>query len=155
MFRHLSETQILLWADAYREATGRWPTRKSGHVAGTICETWGGVDRALRLGQLTLPGGSSLAQLLAAHHGKRNRKFPSPLTLENVRAWAEPHRQATGLWPSKDSGRITAAPGEPWMGVDWVLPEGRRSLTGGSSLSRFLSQEPPSTSRDCFRVESQ
>jgi hypothetical protein len=41
--RRLTVSEILRWAVAYRETTGRWPTRHSGGVARTIGETWANV----------------------------------------------------------------------------------------------------------------
>jgi len=32
-----------------------------------------------------------------------------PLTIEGILAWASAHREATGKWPTKDSGRVVAA----------------------------------------------
>lgn len=61
----LTEEQILAWADAHRERQWKWPTRSSGPVKEAISETWAGIDAALRQGYRGLPGGSSLARLLA------------------------------------------------------------------------------------------
>jgi hypothetical protein len=72
--RPLTIPEILCWADAYREATGKWPTVHSGGIAGTIGDSWNQVGHALREGLRSLPGGSSLARLLAEHRGKRNLK---------------------------------------------------------------------------------
>ncbi len=101
----LSVTQILAWADAHRERTGRWPTSNSGVIleapdekwsAVNTClmqgnrgrpiveapeETWGGVQVALSHGNRGLPGGSSLAQLLAEQRGvpeRMNRSLRPP-----------------------------------------------------------------------------
>ena len=63
--RPLTIPEILTWADRYRADTGKWPTQHSGSILGALFETWLGVDAALRHGLRTLPGGSSLAQLLA------------------------------------------------------------------------------------------
>jgi hypothetical protein len=151
----LTVDEVLLWADRYHQETGRWPTQTSGPIPGTIGESWRTVEKVLRKGGRGLPGGSSLARLLSEHRGKRNRKVPPRLTPEEVRSWALAHRQATGYWPTKNSGLITAAPGETWTAVDCALRGGRRGLPGGSSLARFLAQEPPSDSPGVFRVEPQ
>ncbi|MFM9959788.1 MAG: DEAD/DEAH box helicase family protein [Planctomycetaceae bacterium] len=63
---NLTTEQILVWADAYKMATGEWPKVGSGPVAGTN-ETWGRIEDALLTGGRGLPGGSSLARLLAEH----------------------------------------------------------------------------------------
>src|SRR5262249_25556145 len=72
--RPLDISEILRWADACQAATGRWPTNKSGAVAGAIGETWSGIDASLQQGTRGLPGGSSLARLLAERRSVRNRK---------------------------------------------------------------------------------
>lgn len=46
--RPLAIPEILRWADAYREATGKWPTKASGSIAGTIGESWLAADNAER-----------------------------------------------------------------------------------------------------------
>src|SRR5688572_6244324 len=65
----LTEDRILAWADAYHKLTGRWPTQTGSlprTVPGAPAERWTALDLALRRGYRGLPGGSSLAQLLAA-----------------------------------------------------------------------------------------
>ena len=61
----LTVAQILAWADSHRAAHGRWPRTHSGEVGSAPRETWLAVDDALRVGCRGLPGGSSLARLLA------------------------------------------------------------------------------------------
>jgi hypothetical protein len=58
-------SQILLWAERYFRRTGSWPQTASGPVVGATGETWGAVNSALTSGRRGLPGGSSLAKLLA------------------------------------------------------------------------------------------
>jgi hypothetical protein len=141
MFRHLTEQQVLAWADAYREATGSWPTKKSGAVASTVCETWAGIDRALREGRLGLPGGSSLARFLADKRGARCATFTPPLTLDMILAWADAHHAETGDWPSDSSGRVRNVSGERWAAIDDALRRGSRGLPGCSSLARLLAEQ--------------
>ena len=66
----LTIMQILAWADAYKSARDEWPKRSSGLVADAD-ETWAGIYSALNLGLRGLPGGSSLAKLLAEHRSVR------------------------------------------------------------------------------------
>src|SRR5579871_3978469 len=73
--------QILAWADEHKKLTGRWPIATSGPIAGTLTENWNAIDAALRVGLRGLPGGSSLAQLLAEHHGVRNIMALPPFTI--------------------------------------------------------------------------
>jgi hypothetical protein len=143
----LGVDRILLWVDRHRDQTGEWPNINSGAVAGQAGESWRTVDEALRRGIRGLPGGSSLARLLSEHRGKRNRTRPPALTLDQIRAWAVSHRQATGRWPRILSGPVLDAPAETWSAIDCALSQGCRGLTGGSSLARFLREQmtPPAT----------
>jgi hypothetical protein len=75
----LSVTTILAWADAHHRRTGRWPTRRCGAVLDAPGETWNAVEQALSQGGRGLPGGSSLAQLLAEQRGARQRARLLPL----------------------------------------------------------------------------
>jgi hypothetical protein len=84
---HIAE--LLAWADAYHVRTGRWPDKHSGRVTGALDETWVNIDRALRKGLHGLPGGWSLAQLLAEHRGMRNRTRLPPFTTRQVLARAD------------------------------------------------------------------
>lgn len=136
----LTETQILAWADAHQARTGSWPTADAGTIPDSGGEKWLSVDNALRLGLRGLPGGSSLAQLLAQQRGVRNRKGLPPLTEEAILAWADAHRARTGGWPHARSGPIAEAPGETWTAVDMALRHGLRGLPGGSSLALLLAQ---------------
>src|SRR5438105_2855970 len=107
----LSLSQILAWADAHRQRTGKWPQQRTGAIDGAA-ETWGAVDLALRHGLRGLAGGSSLPQALARHRSVRNRANRRPLTNALIVTWAESHRRRTGEWPQKRSGRVVDAPHE-------------------------------------------
>ena len=63
----LSERLILFWAHVHFQATGQYPDRTSGPVAQSPQETWLEIHHALRRGFRGLPGGISLAELLAKH----------------------------------------------------------------------------------------
>ena len=62
-----------------------------------------------------------------------------PLTIEQILAWADEHKAATGGWPSVASGLI---PGEPetWARIDDCLSQGSRGLPSGLSVAKLLSQ---------------
>jgi hypothetical protein len=130
--------QILAWADDYHRETGRWPKRSSGPIAGELEETWGRVNNALILGLRSLPGGSSLAQLLARYRGVRNVRGLPILTEKVILRWAQDHHRRTGAWPHENSGPVDGAPGEVWKNIDAALRQGTRSLRAGSSLARLL-----------------
>src|SRR5690349_10355485 len=96
----LSRQQILAWADAHQKRTGAWPTTQSGPVAGAPGEMWRALDSALRVGLRGLPGGSSLARLLAEQRGVRNFQDLPRLSPGQILAWADAHHRRTGQWPS-------------------------------------------------------
>jgi hypothetical protein len=138
----LTESQILAWADDHRARTGRWPKYQDGPVAAARGETWGAVEAALSKGTRGLPGGDSLARLLARHRGVRNKSALPRLTVAQVRAWAAAYRRRTGHRPRVKSGPIPEAPGETWSGVNQALHAGLRGLPGGSSLYRVVGDRP-------------
>jgi hypothetical protein len=132
--------QILAWADAYYARTGAWPRRQSGFIPEAARETWSNVDQALYKGIRGLPGGSSLARLLAMHRQVRNLAALPPLTIEQILAWADLWHQRTGDWPTATSGPIPEAPGETWTAVHLALSRGRRGLPSGSTLPQLLEE---------------
>jgi hypothetical protein len=70
----LTEAQILAWADAHRRRTGRWPTGGSGPVFDDPTEDWRRLRDSLYEGTRGLPGGSSIARLLAKHRDVPHQK---------------------------------------------------------------------------------
>jgi hypothetical protein len=130
--------QILTWVDAHRKRTGELPNRKSGQVTGTD-ETWAGIQNALREGRRGLPGGSSLAKLLAERRGVRNVQDLPPLTIQQILGWVDAHQLATGRWPNKESGQVTGTE-ETWAAINTALHRGQRGLSGSSSLADLLAE---------------
>jgi hypothetical protein len=65
----LTVGRTLAWADSHFEATGQWPSTASGPVVGAPKLTWRRINRLLRQGGRGLPGGSSLARVLAEQRG--------------------------------------------------------------------------------------
>lgn len=139
----LTERRILQWADEHKRVTGTWPKRTSGIVPGQPGETWLAVHTALQKGQRGLPGGSSLARLLAAQRGVRNLHDLPRITKRQILKWACAYRQRTGRWPTRRSGPIADAPGETWTAVDTALQKGQRGLPGGSSLRQVRREGRP------------
>ena len=136
----LSMEQILTWADAYHQRTGKWPTLKSGPIPEAPGEKWSAVASALLAGVRGLPKGPSLAQTLATHRGAPHQGQLPSMTTQLILSWADDHYQRTGKWPNVTHGPIAAAPGETWRGVQMALLQGLRGLPGGSSLARLLSE---------------
>jgi hypothetical protein len=137
---HFTVNKILVWADAHHDCTGKWPTFASGKVAGASGETWRAVDKALRNGRRGLSGASSLARLLEARRGVRNRANVPDLLPEEVLAWADAHHERKECWPTRKSGPIPEAPDETWWAVDAAFVAGSRGLAGFGSLVRFLAR---------------
>ncbi|MCH8342893.1 MAG: hypothetical protein IH983_02785 [Planctomycetes bacterium] len=136
----LTEAQIVKWARAHRQRTGRWPHRFSGPVPQVLGEHWQKIDMALALGCRGLPGGSSLIRLFAKRCGVRHPHHPPPLTIKKILAWADAYYQRTGDWPSRTSGPVPEAPGETWSIIAKAMSEARRGLLGASSLVRLFSK---------------
>jgi hypothetical protein len=152
----LTVGQILTWADAHRDRTGDWPTSRSGPIAGVPDVTWWSVAEALIHGYRGLPGGDSLARLLARCRGRRNPRGQPPLSIPQILAWADAHHQRHGRWPSAACGVIAGAGELTWRAVNLALRQGHRGLPGGSSLSRLLSQwrgKPLWASKPAMSVE--
>jgi hypothetical protein len=134
----LTIEQILEWADAHEVATGDWPNQKSGQVTNTD-ETWGGINAALQYGNRGLPGGSTLARLLAEHRDVQNIQDLPPLAIEQILAWAEVHVAASGRWPKVNSGQVMGTR-ETWAGINAALSRGNRGLPGDSTLARLFAE---------------
>ena len=126
------------WAEAHRKATGFLPTNGSGPVLGVTGESWGSVDRALRHGGRGLPGGDTLAHFLGASLDPSPQRPETPLTVEQIRTWAQRHHATTGQWPTPSSGLIEGAPGEDWSRVAKDLNRGGRGLNEQSTLAEFI-----------------
>ena len=73
--RRLTIKQILAWADAHHERTGKWPITTSGPVVGVFNETWAAIDAALAAGCRGLWGGSTLSRLLRKYRRKKKEKL--------------------------------------------------------------------------------
>jgi hypothetical protein len=138
----LSVEQILIWADAWYTQLGRWPDRSCYRlvIPGTHGQKWAGLNTALQKGYRGLPGGSSLARLLAEHRGVRNRKGLPRLTHEQILGWADAFYARTGQWPVQDTHppEIAGSHGEKWHGVDDALRRGLRGFPEGYSLAQLL-----------------
>jgi len=145
---HLTVEQITSWAEAHFAANGEFPTASSGVVGSRKDETWRGIDTALRRGLRGLPGGDSLPGLLK-RQGKHRKVYTRPkLSIGEVLAWADDHYALTGKWPTRTSGIIPGSPAVAWSSVDRALRHGLRSLPGGGSLSKLLTERRGYKSRE-------
>jgi hypothetical protein len=61
------------------------------------------------------------------------------LSIEQILAWADAHKAATGDWPRITSGKVKDTD-ETWLGIDATLRAGRRGLPGDSSLAKLLAE---------------
>ena len=134
----LKRSQILDWAAAYHELTGKLPTKKSGPVRDILGETWAAIDASLRVGSRTLPRGSSLAELLKRNYTPAYQGVGQRLTTEKILKWADDFRRRLGRWPTKKSAYVDPSRGEKWSTIDLALREGHRGLAAGSSLHKLL-----------------
>ena len=119
-------------------ATGAWPLAMAGPIKEAPGETWAAVAVALDHGQRGLPGGSSIAKLLAKQRGVRNRAAVPDFSINRILRWADAHKARTGNWPIIEGGPIRESPGDTWNALHHALSRGTRRLPGGSSLARLL-----------------
>ena len=136
----LTEEQILAWSDEQFHRTGAWPKVKAEAVHGVPGETWSAINSSLERGARGLPGGSSLARLLAQHRGVRKPRQLPPLSEQRILEWADRHYENTGEWPNIASGSVGDCPVESWSGINCALERGHRGLARGSSLAQFLAK---------------
>jgi hypothetical protein len=123
----LTVPQLLAWCDAHHARTGSWPRTSTTDRTELPQElNWRRIDNALHLGLRTLPGGSSLAQLLAEQRGVRNKQDLPPLTHDVILAWADQHHERTGSWPNEDSDALAVL-----FGVRRKKPCLRKAFGGG------------------------
>jgi hypothetical protein len=134
----LTDELILGWADAYRDARGKWPIASSGPVENVPGETWSRVNVALQLGLRGLRGRRSLAQLIARHRPVRDQANIPRLTIAKILRMVDVYRAHTGVWPKSTDGPIPGYPVETWTAINCALFAGRRGLPSGSSLAEVL-----------------
>ena len=96
---------------------------------------------ALCKGRRQMPGGSSLALLLAEKRGVPHRANRPDLTIAIILAWADAFYARTGRWPNLESGAILEAPEETWGGVNHALRRKSRGLTVKTTLAKLLARE--------------
>ena len=144
---------ILGWADAHHAHTGNWPLRQSGSIPESPHDNWKIVDIALLSGWRGLPGGSSLARVLAVHRGVRNRRCLPDLTIPQILGWAEAFLAHFGRWPDINSGPIDEAPGETWFRIGQALRFGQRAACSADRPSARSSGGNTGRDRDTARAD--
>jgi hypothetical protein len=131
----LTEELILGWADRHFRLTGQWPSVLSQDAGLPPGERWDTINQRLFEGGRGLPGGNSLAKLLA---GRRKAARRPDLTERQILVWAKAFQERCGYYPNGRSGQIAESTGDSWYTVDKALREGLRGLPGGSSLAELL-----------------
>src|SRR5256885_9484975 len=93
--------------------------------------------------------------MLGEHRDVRtftDRRSPE---VEQILAWMDAHRAATGDWPNPKSGQVTGTD-ETWARIQDSLLAGRRGHASSSSLAKLLavhSRVPYLTDLPTIRVE--
>jgi hypothetical protein len=136
----LSVPDILAWADAHHAATGSWPSRTSGPIAGVAGEDWARIDSALCSGTRGLRRGKSLKRLLIEERGAEVASRTRKLSVEQILRWADHHHEVHGVWPNGGSGPVDGAPAITWAKIDIILRRGGGGLKGGLSLTGLLTE---------------
>ena len=136
----LSIDIIISWISDWHQSTGRYPCLNSGEIPGSGGETWMIVGAALYTGGRGLPGGLTLAKIIADRFGVRNQTNLPSLSVSIVREMVKEWKKQKGEFPRSDSGEIPGSNGETWGSIDSALYNGCRGLPGGSSLPRFLAE---------------
>lgn len=138
--QRLTVERILSWADAHYALTGHWPTKSSGAIPESPGDDWSTIEAALSKGARGLPGGLSLAQVLAIERDVRNRANLARLKASDILKWADAFYRRTGAWPTRLSGVIPESRGDTWLRVELALRKGGRGLRRHGSLARFLAK---------------
>ena len=155
----LTIPQVVGWAKAHREATGRWPSHGSGSVIGVANEHWSAINKALRQGNRGLPGGMTLSRLLAEHRDPTQPRWMAPysneralrphwrhvprpnFTVRRILGYVDEFYRQTASWPAALTTCCKGLPfGASWSIIDRALRNGTRGLPGGSSLARLLQE---------------
>jgi len=144
---NVTEAQILRWADSFHERKGRSPTSNSGEVADAPGETWRSINYALKKNKRGLSSSCSLADFLQQHRGKRIPARAPQLSFPLVLRWIDEHKEATGQYPSSESGSIPQQPGETWSTVASAMARGSRGFTRAITLAAFLRENNRSRER--------
>ena len=122
--------EVLALADAWFAKYGCWPKERDN-------QDWNSINAALREGRRGLPGGTTLARLLAEHRGLHHPLHQPRLTLRRILAWAKAHHRRTKRWPNAQRTGPRGARRE-LAKIDEALRCGLRGLARGTTLARLL-----------------
>jgi hypothetical protein len=154
----LTEELIVEWIKLYKEYTGIYPVSKSDDTSSdpvwinniatnkweALDENWHAIDGALRDGDRTLPGGSSLYQLRKAHG-----LIEKPdLTVKKIKRWIRlyneyyegkkwPSSKSPIIWDKDAEGKWIKVESENWRAIETALIRGRRGLPEGLSIAQL------------------
>jgi hypothetical protein len=135
----LTIRQILAWADAHHQRTGRWPSFcTKAPVPEAPDENWRAINASLSQGLRGLRGGETLSRLLARYRSVRRTIYVQPLTIPQILSYADAYVLKTGRFPTCDSGPVAGARGLTWNGIDIALTRGGRGLPAGFTLATLL-----------------
>ena len=81
-----------------------------------------------------MPGGMTLASLLAANRSTTKSQLTEAMILNWADAYFDTHRS----WPKRISGVIEGTNGDTWGSVEYALYAGTRGLGGGKTLAQLL-----------------
>ena len=137
--RKLTVDEILEWAKHHFEATGDWPTYKSGNVLADETENWGAIRSALVGGSRGLPRGLSIEKLLYDKLGVVGVRSGKALTEDLIIKMAKAHHKKTGKYPTSKSAWVLEG-SDSWASISYALASGIRGLSGGSSLAKLLEE---------------
>lgn len=140
---YLTRERIRAWCEAHRRRTGRFPASASGPVVDHVQITWNTVNKTLRRGNRSLPGGDSLARFLVREFDVVDRRPIQRLTPQLILKWVEAYRARNGRWPavhpnSRVQEPIPESPGDNWRIIDAAMRRGGRGYKGPHSLSSLL-----------------
>jgi hypothetical protein len=82
------------------------------------------------------------------HRAPVRRSLLPDLTVEQILAWGEAHRAATGRWPNQLSVAGAGAPGERCKNLDQALRYGNRGLPRGMTLHALFTSRSTEADSD-------
>jgi hypothetical protein len=133
----ITEDMIAELVSAYQTEHGKFPTVRA-------TSEWCALDGVLRQGGRGLPGGSSLAKLMADRFGYVYWGNKMPLSDEFILDMVDQFKNEHGKFPGQYSGLVAGGfPGDDWGGYNASLRDGGRGLHGGTTLAKLIHSRYP------------